>query len=227
MGPGERGRVSDFGQALQALIEALGRGAVPYLIGGSMASGIHGIYRTSLDVDLVADIHPGQIARLIQELGGEFYADDSGRPFNLIHFASSYKFDIFPLLSDVFQQSQFSRRELREIVLGGVKLTVPVATAEDTLLMKLVWYRAGGEVSERQWNDVRGIAAAPGPRISAPVGRVFERRGSGGRRAPGGGLSRLLDDLEFNPRAGGVRSLADAIRRHGLQVILTHWQGTA
>ena len=192
MGPGERGRVSDFGQALQALIEALGRGAVPYLIGGSMASGIHGIYRTSLDVDLVADIHPGQIARLIQELGGEFYADagmmrdalESGRSFNLIHFASSYKFDIFPLLSDVFQQSQFSRRELREIVLGGVKLTVPVATAEDTLLMKLVWYRAlrleeggvvapaedglyraGGEVSERQWNDVRGIAAVQRQRL--------------------------------------------------------------
>jgi hypothetical protein len=90
---------------------------------------------------------------------------ESGRSFNLIHFASSYKFDIFPLLSDVFQQSQFSRRELREIVLGGVKLTVPVATAEDTLLMKLVWYRAGGEVSERQWNDVRGIAAVQRQRL--------------------------------------------------------------
>ena len=67
--------MSDFGQALYALIDALGRSAIPYLIGGSMASGIHGIYRTSLDVDLVADIHPGQIARLIREVGGEFYAD--------------------------------------------------------------------------------------------------------------------------------------------------------
>jgi len=37
-----------------------------------------------------------------------------------------------------------------------------VATAEDTLLMKLVWYRSGGEVSERQWNDVRGIVAVQG-----------------------------------------------------------------
>ena len=95
MGPGERGRVSDFGQALHALIEALGRSAIPYLIGGSMASGIHGIYRASLDVDLVADTHPGQIVRFIQELGGEFYADagmmrdalESGRAFNLIHLS--------------------------------------------------------------------------------------------------------------------------------------------
>jgi hypothetical protein len=173
MGPGERGRVSDFGQALHRLIEALGRSAIPYLIGGSMASGIHGIYRTSLDVDLVADIHPGQIARLIQELGGEFYADvgmmrdalASGRSFNLIHFASSYKFDIFPLSVDPFQQEQFSRREIGDVVLGAGTLAVPVATAEDTVLMKLVWYRAGGEVSERQWNDVLGIAAVQRQRL--------------------------------------------------------------
>lgn len=159
--------MSDFGQPLQALVEALGRSAISYLIGGSMASGIHGIYRMSLDENLVANIHPGQIARFIQGLGGEFYADagmlrdglESGRSFNLIHFASSYKFDIFPLSSDPFQRSQFARRESRDIVLGGVTLTVPVATAEDTLLMKVVWYRAGDEVSQRQWNDVRGIVA--------------------------------------------------------------------
>jgi hypothetical protein len=31
--------------------------------------------------------------------------------------------------------------------------------------MKLVWYRSGGEVSERQWNDVRGIAAVQRERL--------------------------------------------------------------
>jgi len=173
MGPGERGRVSDFGQAFQLLIEALGRGAIPFLIGGSMASGIHGIYRTSLDVDLVADIQPGQIGRLIEELGGAFYADAgtmqsalrSGRSFNLIHFASSYKFVVFPLSTDSFQQSQFSRRQMKEVALGGATITAPVATAEDTILMKLVWYRSGGEVSERQWNDVRGILAVQRQRL--------------------------------------------------------------
>ena len=138
MGPGKRGPLSDFGQALHDLVEALRRSAIPYMIGGSMASGIHGIYRTSLDVDLVADMHPEQIPHLIQELGVQFYADagmmrdalECGRSFNLIHFASR-----------------------------------PVATAEDTLLMKLVWYRAGDEISERQWNDVRGIVAVQGPRL--------------------------------------------------------------
>jgi hypothetical protein len=40
-----------------------------------------------------------------------------------------------------------------------------VGTAEDTLLMKLVWYRSGGQVSERQWNDVRGIVAVQRQRL--------------------------------------------------------------
>jgi hypothetical protein len=40
-----------------------------------------------------------------------------------------------------------------------------VATAEDTVLNKLRWYRAGGETSERQWNDLRGIVQVSGARL--------------------------------------------------------------
>ena len=40
-----------------------------------------------------------------------------------------------------------------------------VATAEDTILRKLEWYRAGGETSERQWNDLRGVLKVSGPRL--------------------------------------------------------------
>jgi hypothetical protein len=38
--------------------------------------------------------------------------------------------------------------------------TIPVSSAEDTLLAKLEWFRRGGEVSERQWTDVKGLLAA-------------------------------------------------------------------
>ena len=34
---------------------------------------------------------------------------------------------------------------------------MPVASPEDTLLSKLVCFRVGGEVSDRQWHDIRGI----------------------------------------------------------------------
>ena len=32
-----------------------------------------------------------------------------------------------------------------------------VSTPEDTILAKLDWYRLGGGVSDRQWNDVLGV----------------------------------------------------------------------
>jgi hypothetical protein len=32
-----------------------------------------------------------------------------------------------------------------------------VASPEDNALAKLEWYRMGGEVSDRQWNDILGI----------------------------------------------------------------------
>ncbi|MGA2131728.1 MAG: hypothetical protein ABSH50_05500 [Bryobacteraceae bacterium] len=165
--------MSRLAAAFRQLVEALSRSGIPYLVVGSTASGIHGIYRTSFDVDLVADIASDQIPRLVRELGPDFYADAgmirealyAQRSFNLIHFASSYKFDIFPLLRDAYQQRQFSRRVMKDVVLDSDTALVPVATAEDTLLMKLVWYRSGGEVSERQWNDVRGIVAVQAGRL--------------------------------------------------------------
>ena len=36
-------------------------------------------------------------------------------------------------------------------------VTIRFASAEDTLLHKLVWYRLGNEVSDRQWGDVLGV----------------------------------------------------------------------
>ena len=48
---------------------------------------------------------------------------------------------------------------------GPEPLECAVATAEDTVLRKLEWYRAGGETSERQWNDLRGVLKVSGPRL--------------------------------------------------------------
>ena len=45
---------------------------------------------------------------------------------------------------------------------GGAAVECAVISAEDTVLRKLEWYRAGGETSERQWNDLRGICRVVG-----------------------------------------------------------------
>ena len=127
-----------------------------------------------MDVDLVADIKPDQIDEFVSLLQADFYADAAmirealarGRSFNLIHYTSAYKFDIFPLRADEYSRTEFGRRKFTEIrSFGPEPLECAVATAEDTILRKLEWYRKGGETSERQWNDLRGILKISGPRL--------------------------------------------------------------
>ncbi len=110
-------------------------------------------------IDVVAGIGPDQVSPLVEGLASEFYADagqiaDSlqrGKAFNVIHRASGYKFDLFPLRREPYYQAQFERREMTVLpVPGEAPLAFAVASAEDTILAKLVWYRAGGELSERQ-----------------------------------------------------------------------------
>src|SRR5689334_10261222 len=137
---------------------------IRYVLVGSFASSIHGMYRSTADIDILADIHPEQIRPLFDVLQNSFYLDEhamrdavtQGRSFNAIHFDSVFKVDIFVAKSDEFALSQLNRRQLRKISPEKDE-AVYVATAEDTILAKLRWYRAGHEASNTQWNDVLGV----------------------------------------------------------------------
>ena len=82
---------------------ALERLGVPYVIGGSMASTAHGRIRTTMDVDIVADLQPAHLDALVQALGDSFYVDadaaqnaiERRSSFNLIHLEMMFKVDIF------------------------------------------------------------------------------------------------------------------------------------
>ena len=157
-------------EAVAKLLETLDRLEIPYLIGGSVASSVHGIARPTMDADIVADLKPDQVDELSSLLQPHFYADpimmreglSRGRSFNLIHYATSFKVDIFPLKSDPYSRESFARRRFEQSKSFGEPIECAVATAEDTVLRKLEWYRAGGETSERQWNDLRGIRMVSG-----------------------------------------------------------------
>ncbi len=160
--------------AFERVLDSLEKLGVRYMVGGSLASSIHGVQRSTRDIDIVAAIEKQHAEPLASHLTGEFYVDGAaaedalkrGRPFNLIHFATSYKFDIFPLPNDPYYEMQLERRELKEIAFGeSVTVKAFVSSAEDTVLSKLVWYRLGGEQSDQQWNDLRGIRAVQGTRL--------------------------------------------------------------
>jgi hypothetical protein len=156
------------------LLAALDRLEIPYAVGGSAASSEHGIPRTTFDIDVVADLHPELVEEFAEVLAPDFYADAEmmrralarGRAFNVIHYSSAYKFDVFPLGKDEYSRTEFARRALIELhPFGPEPIECLVASAEDTILRKLEWYRAGGETSERQWNDLRGVMKVTGARL--------------------------------------------------------------
>jgi hypothetical protein len=144
--------------------QTLERLGIPYAVGGSLASSLHGVMRSTLDVDIVADMQSDHIQSLVEALSNEFYADDEmmrdaierQSSFNLIHYETAFKVDIFIRKSRAFDQMQLDRRRL-SIIASDPDESVYVTSPEDTVLAKLEWYRMGGEVSDRQWRDIIGV----------------------------------------------------------------------
>lgn len=137
---------------------------VPYIISGSVASMSHGRIRTTMDVDIVAGLRLAEVDRFVEALKDSFYVDAGAaqdavrqqRGFNLIHFDTAYKVDIFVATDEPFDRQRLARGS-REAISTASDQTAFVATAEDMILAKLVWYRLGHEVSDVQWEDVLSL----------------------------------------------------------------------
>jgi hypothetical protein len=142
-------------------LEELG---ILYAVGGSLASSLHGVMRSTLDVDIVADMRLEHIQPLVAALSKDFYADDEmmrdaiehHSSFNLIHYETAFKVDIFIQKLRAFDKMQLERRTA-SIITTEPEQSVYITSPEDTILAKLEWYRLGDEVSDRQWRDILGV----------------------------------------------------------------------
>ena len=145
---------------------------VAYHIGGSLASSAFGIARSTLDVDIVAEIKPDQASDIYENLREEFYVDaemilsaiQKQSSFNLIHLETLFKVDVFPLKNHPFDHQAFQRR-LQKSFSEDASQQLFFATPEDIILHKLVWFKAGEEVSDLQWIDVQGVLKVQGDQL--------------------------------------------------------------
>lgn len=151
--------------ALIPVIDALESLRVSYYVTGSLASSAHGIARATLDIDLVAALAPQHVSPLVTQLESDYYVDrervskavESRSSFNLIHLVTMLKVDVFVPKSRAFDRAAMSRVQAAVLAEGLEREKFFLASPEDLILSKLEWYRTGGEVSDRQWQDVLGI----------------------------------------------------------------------
>lgn len=151
---------------IAGILEAFG---VSYVLGGSLASTAFGEPRATLDVDLAADLRPEHVTSLVQAVVTEFLVDadwvaeEVARrgSFQLVHRDTMIRVDIFVPEWSGLHLWKWQRR-CRLTLPGPGGRGIDVTSPEGIVLQKLVWYREGGEVSDRQWRDVVGVLKAQG-----------------------------------------------------------------
>jgi hypothetical protein len=167
-----------LGELLASIGQRLAAAGIPYMVTGSVASSFHGEPRATRDLDLVIDPSPAALDRFVGELPAEkFYVDRLAATtaladrsqFNVIDQVSGWKVDLMIRQDRPFSIQAFKRRLPAEL-LGTPTF---LATAEDVVIAKLEWSKAGG--SERQLRDVIGILAITNKLDDRYVERWVER----------------------------------------------------
>lgn len=162
MGPLDH--VTLVGRELDAL-------AIPWALGGSMAGSLLGEPRSTNDIDLAVRLDPPGVPALVEAVQDDYYAPlDALRAaaathdsFNLIHLTSSFKVDLFFLGDSRLDRLQIERR--LQVQIADSSAPIWVTSAPDLILRKLSWFQLGGEVSDRQWNDVQSLLRVQHDRI--------------------------------------------------------------
>ncbi|MBI3942401.1 MAG: hypothetical protein HY326_05255, partial [Chloroflexi bacterium] len=78
--------------------------------------------------------------------------------------STMFKIDIFVPIPRPFDESAQARAR---IIWTGDPPTqqIRVASPEDIIVQKLVWFQMGGEISERQWLDVQAVLKVQGSEL--------------------------------------------------------------
>ena len=157
--------ISDI-EVLRDFTDILERLGISYAIGGSMASSIYGMVRFTQDADITVVPFAKQADELYQLLKERYYISKEAMntaliqrgSFNVIHLESPFKIDIFICKDTAFEKQLILRRKLLRFS-DSVDKNFAVVSPEDIVLLKLRWYLEGGQISDRQWQDILGILA--------------------------------------------------------------------
>lgn len=153
---------------LARILDDLG---VRYAVGGSVASSRHGEIRATQDIDVLVELDLRTARALGAALGDDYHLDpatvevalSAGGTFSAVHLRELMKVDFFVATDEKLHRLQLEHREPVSLVTAGPD--VYFASAEDTILAKLVWFVKSDRVLERQVRDVVGILKVKGSQL--------------------------------------------------------------
>jgi hypothetical protein len=153
-------------ERLTDIFDGLG---IAYAIGGSMASSVYGAMRFTQDADITVESFSPVADKFYDVVTDEFYISEeamrealgSHGSFNVIHFETAFKIDIFVQGPSEFERGLLAHRRKAKLS-DASRRDLHVVSPEDIILLKLRWFDMTGGTSERQWHDVLGVLAVQG-----------------------------------------------------------------
>jgi len=150
-------------EVIKRLTDILDELKIGYAIGGSIASSIYGTPRFTQDADITVQPFLPVAERLYEMLKDSFYiskeamyqAINSHGSFNVIHFETAFKIDIFTANSE-FEKLLLTRSKKNKIE-ESINKSFSLVSPEDIILLKLKWYKQSDFISDRQWSDILGV----------------------------------------------------------------------
>ena len=146
---------------LCSICDALEKLDIPYAITGSVASSVHGEPFSSLDAGLILAASAGEAKTLSTEVSPRFYAPEdmlteaatSFSFVNVVDNRTTLKVDLSFVGTDRFLRQALDRRVRTRI--GSHPREFWFVTAEDVILMKLVWRKETRW--QKQWENALGV----------------------------------------------------------------------
>ena len=129
---------------------------IDYMLTGSLAMNYYAEPRMTRDLDIIIEIFPKDINRIIDKFQEEYYisensvreAIDQVSFFNIIHNQAVIKVDFIIRKKEEYRKMEFDRKQ-KIIILGN---EINIVSKEDLIISKLYW--AKNSRSEQQKNDI-------------------------------------------------------------------------
>ena len=156
-------------QVLERLADVFDTLGIPYAIGGSIASSMYGTVRFTRDADIGVYPFPMVADKFYERLKDEFYVNEQAMQealgccgsFNIVHFETAFKIDLFLLGPSDFERQLLVRSKM--VRLGeSPESDLCFVSPEDVILLKLRRLNESDAFSESQWDDILGVLAVQG-----------------------------------------------------------------